>query len=307
MTGRDAGTSEPTPEPRPDFRRDPISGRFVVIAPERSKRPGAKRGELEPPTEAELDQCPFDEGREERTPPETLTVGLPGRTPNTPGWQVRVVPNLYPALERQEVVVHSPRHVRSLAELEEDELPPIAAAWAQRSDTAQREGFPYVQMLVNEGREAGASLPHSHSQLVWLREPPPAAVAEFPNLERHACALCRLIAQPESLFVAEHDGVRTLAAPAGRMAYELLIAPAEHRPHADEHLLAAALTLTRDAIVRLRAVEGPLPLNVWVHQGAHWHLELLPRLSELAGLELGAGIFVNTLPPEQAAERLRTP
>jgi UDPglucose--hexose-1-phosphate uridylyltransferase len=246
-------------------------------------------------------------GREGRTPPETFAVGPPGRARDTPGWQVRVVPNLYPALERQEVVVHSPRHVRSLAELGEDELPPIATAWAQRTEAAQREGFPYVQVLVNEGREAGASLPHSHSQLVWLREPPPATVAEFPNLERHACVLCRLVAQPESLFVAEHDGVRTLAAPAGRMAYELVIAPAEHRPYADEQLLAAALTLARDAIVRLRAVEGPVPLNAWVHEGAHWHLELLPRLSELAGLELGAGIFVNTLPPEQAAERLRTP
>jgi UDPglucose--hexose-1-phosphate uridylyltransferase len=160
-------------------------------------------------------------------------------------------------------------------------------------------------VLVNEGREAGASLPHSHSQLVWLREPPPAAVAEFPNLERQGCALCRLVAQAESLFVAEGDGMRTLAAPAGRMPYELLIAPAEHRPDADEQLLVTALMLARDAIVRLRAVEGPVPLNAWVHQGAHWHLELLPRLSELAGLELGAGIFVNTLPPEQAAAALR--
>jgi UDPglucose--hexose-1-phosphate uridylyltransferase len=215
------------------------------------------------------------------------------------------VPNLYPALERQEVVVHSPRHARSLAELNEDELPPIAAAWARRMEAAQRDGFPYVQVLVNEGREAGASLPHSHSQLVWLREPPPAAVAEFPNLERQGCALCRLVAQAESLFVDERDGMRTLAAPAGRMPYELLIAPADHRPDADEQLLVTALTLARDAIVRLRAVEGPVPLNAWVHQGAHWHLELLPRLSELAGLELGAGIFVNTLPPEQAAAALR--
>jgi UDPglucose--hexose-1-phosphate uridylyltransferase len=301
MTGRHVGPAET----RPDLRRDPISGRFVVIAPARSRRPGAKRGELEPPTQAELDECPFDEGREERTPPETFAVGPPGRAHDTPGWQVRVVPNLYPALERQEVVVHSPRHVRSLAELDAGELPPVATAWAQRTEAAQREGFPYVQVLVNEGREAGASLPHSHSQLVWLREPPPAAVAEFPNLERHACALCRLVARPESLLVAEHDGVRTLTAPAGRMPYELVIAPAEHRPHADEQLLAATLTLARDAVVRLHAVEGPVPLNAWVHQGAHWHLELLPRLSELAGLELGAGIFVNTLPPEEAAERLR--
>jgi UDPglucose--hexose-1-phosphate uridylyltransferase len=201
--------------------------------------------------------------------------------------------------------VHSPRHVRSLAELSEDELPPIAAAWARRAEAARVAGFPYLQVLLNEGREAGASLPHSHSQLVWMREPPPAAVLEFPNLERGGCAFCRLLVQQESLFVAERDGVRTLAAPGGRMPYELVIAPVEHRPDADEQLLMSGLTLVRDAIVRLRAVEGPVPLNVWVHAGAHWHLELLPRLSVLAGLELGAGIYVNSLPPEQAAQALR--
>jgi UDPglucose--hexose-1-phosphate uridylyltransferase len=232
-------------------------------------------------------------------------VGPPGRAPDTPGWQVRVVPNLYPALEHQEVVVHTPRHERSLADLSEQELPPIAAAWAQRAKAAQAEGFPYLQVLLNEGREAGASLPHSHSQLVWMREPPPAAVLEFPNLERNACALCRLLAAEETLFVAEHGGVRTLAAPAGRMPYELVIAPTEHRPDADEQLLVSALTLVRDAIVRLRRVDGPLPLNIWVHEGAHWHVELLPRLSVLAGLELGAGIYVNSMPPEQAAQALR--
>jgi UDPglucose--hexose-1-phosphate uridylyltransferase len=301
MTGRHA---RPSQQPTVDLKRDPISGRFVVIAPARSRRPGAKRGELEQPTQEELEECPFDEGREDRTPPESYAVGPEGRTANSPGWQVRVVPNLYPALEHQEVVVHSPRHVRSLADLGLDELPPIANAWAQRTKAAEAAGFPYLQILLNEGREAGASLPHSHSQLVWMREPPPAAAVEFPNLERVGCAFCRLMAD-ESLFVSEHEGMRTFAAPAGRMPYELVIAPVEHRPDADERLLRSALTLVRDAIVRLRRVEGSLPLNAWAHAGAHWHVELLPRTSVLAGLELGAGIFVNSLPPAEAAAALR--
>ena len=89
---------------------------------------------------------------------------------DSPGWQVRVVPNLYPAFEHQEVVVHTPRHVRSIAELTDDELAPIAAAWHQRREAARAAGFAHPYLLVNEGREAGASLPHSHSQLVWLRE-----------------------------------------------------------------------------------------------------------------------------------------
>jgi UDPglucose--hexose-1-phosphate uridylyltransferase len=218
---------------------------------------------------------------------------------------VRVVPNLYPALERQEVVVHTPRHARSLAELDENELPPIAAAWLQRIGAARAEGFPYVQILLNEGREAGASLPHSHSQLAWLREAPPAAAAEYPRLERGSCAICRLLAEDEALLVAERAGMQLLAAPAGRMPYELLVAPDEHRPDADEQLLVSALVLVREAIVKLRAVEGPAPLNAWVHAGAHWHLEVMPRLTVLAGLELGAGIYVNPLPPESAAAALR--
>jgi UDPglucose--hexose-1-phosphate uridylyltransferase len=218
---------------------------------------------------------------------------------------VRVVPNLYPAFERQEVVVHTPRHARSLAELSESELEPIATAWRVRLEAAAGEGFPYVQILLNEGRDAGASLPHSHSQLVWLREPPPGVAAELPQLEAESCAVCRILAEQPELDIASTGGVRVLAAPAGRVPYELLIAPEQHRPDADEELFRAALTLLRHAILRLREVEGPAPLNAWTHAGGHWHLEVMPRLTVLAGLELGAGLYVNWLPPETAAAALR--
>jgi UDPglucose--hexose-1-phosphate uridylyltransferase len=218
-----------------------------------------------------------------------------------------VVPNLYPAFERQEVVVHTPRHARTLADLTEHELEPIASAWRARIDAARGEGFPYVQILLNEGREAGASLPHSHSQLVWLREPPPEATAEEPQLAGPDCALCQLVEKRADLRVASRNGGQLLAAPAGRVPYELLIATADHRPDADEALLVSALTLLREAILRVWEVEGPTPLNAWVHPGAHWHVEIFPRLTVLAGLELGAGLYVNWLPPEDAAAALRGP
>src|SRR5437867_13291072 len=112
------------------------------MAPARAKRPGAAQAELAPPTPDELEQCPFCAGREDRTPPETLTVGDP--------WRVRVVPNLYPAFERQEVVVHSPYHVRSFAELVADDAAVVAEAWRERARSAQEEGFGYVHALVNE-------------------------------------------------------------------------------------------------------------------------------------------------------------
>jgi UDPglucose--hexose-1-phosphate uridylyltransferase len=260
--------------------RDELSGREVVYAPGRALRPGARRGVLEEPTEQELADCPFCAGREDRTPPEVHREGEP--------WTVRVVPNLYPAFDRQEVVISSPRHVRSFAELTREETDAIARAWSARAATS-----PYMHALLNEGREAGASLPHSHTQLVFLDEPPPAARVE------RGLAL-------DGEVVAERDGLVLLCPQVSRLPYELLIAPATAEADAfGSPLLPAAVTLLADAIRRLRAVEGPVPLNAWLHDTAHWHIEVLPRIAVLAGIELGAGIYVNALPPDEAAERLR--
>jgi UDPglucose--hexose-1-phosphate uridylyltransferase len=267
-----------------------------VIAPGRGKRPGAFPPEPEKETTEELDRCPFDDGREDRTPPETFA--LPEvRQPDTPGWQVRVVPNLYPAFERQEVVVHSPRHVTSVADLSEAELSAVASAWKARALAAREDDFPYVHAVVNEGRAAGASLLHSHSQLVWLRSAPPAVTAE----RREDCAVCQLL---DDKALELEPGV--VVHRAGRAPYELLIAPAEHDEQGFESpLLGWALHAVARCIRRLHAAEGRVPLNVWLHAERHWHLELVPRLTVFAGVELGAGIYVNPLPPEQAAQTLR--
>jgi UDPglucose--hexose-1-phosphate uridylyltransferase len=301
MTGRLDRTSATAP----DLRRDPISGRTVVIAPDRAKRPGAEHLAVERPTPEELEECPFCEGREDRTPPETFAVGPPRREPDTPGWQVRVVPNLYPAFEHQEVVIHTPRHARSIGELTDEEVSAIASAWHQRLVAANEAGFAHPQLLLNEGREAGASLPHSHSQLVWLRETPPEIATELPRLRKDDCALCEIL-RDESLEITLDGELSLRAAPAGRVPYELLIAPRSHDAHPARDALVTGLSLLREAILRLHEVQGPVPLNAWLHAGAHWHLEVVPRLTVLAGLELGAGLYVNWLPPEKAAAVLRT-
>jgi UDPglucose--hexose-1-phosphate uridylyltransferase len=249
-----------------------------VIAPGRAQRPGAARVALDPPTAEELETCPFCAGHEEMTPPQTLVLPEHGE------WRVRVVPNLYPALERQEVVVHSRRHVRSLAELEDDEAELVAEAWQRRAAAVPG----YVHALVNEGRAAGSSLPHSHSQLVWLPEPPPRRAR--PRLELFQSA----------------DGLVMGCPWASRLPYETVIAPAEPDPSGiQSDLLRPALRQLVDVVRRLHALEGPVPLNAWLEHGEQdWRLVLLPRLTIIAGLELGAGIFVNTLPPEEAAQRL---
>jgi UDPglucose--hexose-1-phosphate uridylyltransferase len=257
----------------------------VVVAPNRRRRPGAElphqtsAGLIGEPDDAELAECPFCEGREERTPPETFRVGTES------SWTVRVVPNLYPAFERQEVVVHSPRHVRTFAELTDEEVAGVAQAWTARFDAASSGGFPYVHALINEGAAAGSSLAHSHSQLVWLREPPPEVAREHGSPPAAAA----------KLLVAERGHMTAAVHPAGRLPYETLIA-------GDPFYLDDALLLLREAVALLRAAEGAVPWNAWLHVD---HVELVPRLSVLAGVELGAGIYVNTVAPEDAAAALR--
>ena len=285
-----------------------MTRQWVAIAPARAQRPGAStRPGLGPATEDELRSCPFCEGREQRTPPESFALRPGGGEPDTPGWSVRVVPNLYPVFRHHEVVISTPRHARSFAELDQLELRGVATAWRERARAAKQAGFAYVHALLNEGTEAGASLPHSHTQLVWLDEPPPSLRAEEGG---GACAVCRhLRAELErgARVVSEEAGLVVLAAYGGRLPYELLIAPCEHPEESafESAYLASALGLLAEALRRLQALEGAVPVNAWLHDRGHWHLELLPRLTVLAGIELGAGIYVNSLAPEAAAAALR--
>ena len=259
--------------------------RWVAVAPGRARRPGAGRPAWEPPAPDELDSCPFCEGREDRTPPEVLR--LPDGPADQPGWSVRVVPNLYPAFERQEVVIHSPRHVRSLVELTDDEVAHVARAWRARRE-AVRDG--YLFAFVNDGAAAGASLPHSHSQLVWFSEAPPSAA------EAGA-------ADDEPLLIETRDGLSLGCQRESWAPYQMLVAnTGEERVW---ERLEAALALAVEGLRRLHRALGPCPANIWLHEAGRARLEIVPRIGILAGLELGAGVYVNPVPPEEAAEALR--
>jgi UDPglucose--hexose-1-phosphate uridylyltransferase len=201
------------------------------------------------------------------------------------GWGVRVVPNLYPALERQEVVIHGPEHVHSVGQLADATLDLVAEAWQRRARDVGGFCFP----ILNEGREAGSSLPHSHSQLAWL----PAPLGEA--------------GLPEMLPVLERDGVTAGCPVASRVPYEMVIAPSTAEPDGlRSELLAPALRLLAELVRRLQRIHGePLvPLNAWLRTGATWQLEVFPRTTRLAGLELGAGVYINPVAPEQAAAEL---
>jgi UDPglucose--hexose-1-phosphate uridylyltransferase len=188
------------------------------------------------------------------------------------------------------VVVHVPEHLRSIAELSDEALALVAEAWRSRA-----EGASYVHAIVNEGRVAGASLPHTHSQLVWLGEPPPA-VAEEGAMERV------LDGEP----VLERDSIAVICPRISSDPYEMRIAPREpDGPAFASDRLGTALQAAAEALRRLRVAEPGAPANLWLHDGPWWHFHLVPRLRVAAGIELGAGIHVNPLPPEEAAARLR--
>ena len=262
-----------------NLRRDPVAGRWVAVAPARATRPGAAAT-----VKAGADACPFCAGHEDQTPPETLRLG-DGPT----GWGVRVVPNLYPALERQEVVIHGPAHETSFGALDDATINLIAEAWQRRA----RDTGGTVFAFINEGHAAGASLPHSHSQLAWLPGPPPAVVAER--------------GLPEIAVILERDGLVAGCPLASRVPYEVQIAPIGFEPeglHSD--LLGAGLRLLAEMVRRVQKLyPDGLDFNVWLHDGTRWHLELLPRTTRMAGLELGAGVWINPVAPEDAAATLR--
>ena len=199
------------------------------------------------------------------------------------------MPNLYPALERQEVVVHGPEHVHSIAELSAATLDLVAEAWQRRAHDAGGICFPFI----NEGQDAGASLPHSHSQLAWLPAAPPAAEAEHglpelvPVLEQDGLVAGCPVVEPRRLRAARLPGA---AEPSGLTS----------------DLLGPALRLVAELARRLHVIrDGFVPINVWLHDGPHWHLEVFPRTTRLAGLELGAGVYIDPVAPETAAAELR--
>jgi UDPglucose--hexose-1-phosphate uridylyltransferase len=331
----------------PELRIDPLSGLRTIVAGERAGRPGGGFAvEPRPPIDPEGD--PFLEGHEDRTPPEVHARRPGGGDPDTPGWLVRVVPNLYPALGdgdavappadplasgrgqpelfsakpatgAHEVIVNTPRPAASLAELDEGEMETAMDVWRERM-RAHAETAEYVHVIVNEGREAGASLPHSHAQLYALGFVPAAVARERERFTAwHERTQGRNLLEDlvqeevrlrERLVAVDQEAV-AICPYAARVPFQVQIAP--RRPRArfeDDGPLGGAMLL--QVLRRLEATLGGVPpFNLWVRtapRGAGsfcWRIDLVPRLAHLAGLEMGAGVNLNIVPPEQAAEQLR--
>jgi UDPglucose--hexose-1-phosphate uridylyltransferase len=322
-----------------EIRVDPITGDRAIVAGERAGRPNAGLT-VQPPPPIDPETDPFGPGHEDRTPPEVWALRPGGGAPDTPGWTVRAVPNLYPALapdaedpERfaapdlytafpargeHEVIVNAPDPVLSLADLEVSQVVTAAGAWRERMRA--HAGAAHVHLIVNERRAAGASLPHTHAQLYALGFVPQLVARERERFGAYATRtmggnlladLLQSEVRMRDRIVAIDDEAVLIAPFASRLPYQLMLVPRRPRPKfEDDGPLGAALL--HDGLRRLARRFGTSPpLNLWVRTAPRdaehfcWRIDVLPRLTTVAGLELGTGVHMNIVAPEQAAAELR--
>lgn len=325
----------------PELRVDPLTGRKALIAADRAQRPNdfqhdlgavATGGAAQQAWEARRAACPFCAGRESATP-----IALDVYPAPPQAWQVRVVPNKFPALTLEspqrgdavgahEVVIESPRHVRDWTELSSTELAAVLAVHASRlRHWSARSRFAHALIFKNCGPAAGASLEHVHSQLVAVPYVVDAVAVELQGAARLAtpadpCWFCaevrRQQASDERRVVAD-DSCVAFCPPAPRQPFETWVLPASHQERFEETdadgLEAAARVLHR-TLRAIQKLSGCSDYNLVLHTAPfaaakfpsyHWHWEIVPRVSCLAGLELGGGVYVNSVAPEKAAELLR--
>ncbi|MEE8200771.1 MAG: galactose-1-phosphate uridylyltransferase [Candidatus Acidoferrales bacterium] len=328
----------------PELRKDPITGRWVIIATERAKRPTDYPRE---PVVIEGGKfCPFCYGNEEKTPPEIMAYRSNGTPPNTPGWDLRVVPNKFPALgiegelERagegmfdrisgigaHEVIIESPDHDATLAQLSEKRVEDVLWSYRDRIvDLKKDPRFRYVLIFKNHGAAAGASLEHSHTQLIALPIVPKRVREEVDSSKQYyqmkeRCIFCDIIRQERQSAVrviAEDDVFLTLAPYAPRFPFEAWILPKQHSAAFEEasvpqfeRLAAALKTLLQrvDSVLDRPAYNFVLhttPMREDTELFYHWHLEFMPKLTKVAGFEWGTGFYINPTPPEVSAQALR--
>jgi UDPglucose--hexose-1-phosphate uridylyltransferase len=353
--GRDACATEANPQPDaapepnvPEIRIDALSGHKTIVADERSRRPGGEPGfsEEASPELIDPENDPFAEGNEGRTPSELYAVRPGGGPADSPGWTVRVVSNLYPALTpagedagrppgpgaqarpelftsrpahgAHEVIINGPQPVLSLAELPAGQVALAVEVWRERMRAHAASAC--VQLIVNERRQAGASLPHTHAQLYAFDFVPLAVARERERFGAYATRtmgqslLGDLVAEEVRLgdrIVAIDDEAVLMAPYASRLPFQLMLAPRRPRARFEEGEPCGA-ALLHDGLCRLaRHLGSSPPLNLWVRtapRGADhfcWRIDVLPRLTHLAGLELSTELSVNIVAPERAAALLR--
>ncbi len=327
----------------PELRKEPVSGRWVIVATERAARPTDFETN---PQIIKSSFCPFCEGNEDKTPPEILAYRDNGAMPNTGGWRVRVVPNKFPALQAEgeciereegiydmmngigahEVIIESPRHIQSLTSLDNENVEEVLLCYRDRLvDLKRDKRFVYGLLFKNVGFSAGASLEHTHSQLIVTPIVPPLVANEIANAKafyKHTerCLFCDMIQQEietDKRIVLSTDNFVVFAPFASRFPFETWILPKKHESNFENLQGDEAKELAyvlKSVLTRLEAALDFPPYNYIIHSAPfnvteseyfHWHIEIIPRLTNIAGFEWGTGFYINPTPPEEAAELLR--
>jgi UDPglucose--hexose-1-phosphate uridylyltransferase len=330
----------------PELRKDPVVGRWVIISTDRSRRP---TNFTPVRVEKTTSFCPFCPGQEDKTPPEVYACRQNGGGPNSTGWKVRVVPNKFPALQIEgaldrrgeglydkmngvgahEVVIEGPAHDLDLADLPVEHLVEVLKAYRERMMDLHRDRrFRYVLIFKNHGAGAGATLEHTHTQLIATPIIPKILMEELEGARRYhelkeRCVFCDVIQQD----TADHNGRRvvvmndrflTIEPFAPRFPFETWILPRRHDSSfqvvQDDDEFKDLARILKDTLGRLnRALDRP-PYNFVIHTAPvtegeleyfHWHLEIMPVLTRVAGFEIGSGFYINPTPPEDAAQYLR--
>jgi UDPglucose--hexose-1-phosphate uridylyltransferase len=331
-----------------ELRRDPVTGRLVVIAPERRLEDTAVVAPAVHRTRAlDGDMCPFCEGQEGVAGHEILAWRSYGSQANTPGWQLRVVPNRNPVLRVEgalshpktaffktfgglgahEVIIETPRHDATLSSMDVEEVWRVLWAWRERIRDLKRDTRLKSFIIVkNVGGAAGARLDHPHSQLVALPLVPQHLEEEMEGAlqyyrQAEQCVFCEKaeqeVAAKERIIVADKDAI-AFAPFASRVPFETWVMPRAHCAAfdvcADDELRAVAQSL-REVMQRLYATLVSPPFTLLLHTASvgneasesfHWHIEIIPRLAPVTGLEWDGGLHVNTVAPEEAAAALRS-
>ena len=289
--------------------------------------------------------CPFCPGHERQTPAEVLSYRNAGAANQEGWWMrvvpnkypaLRVEGDVDAAamglfdrmngIGAHEVIIETPDHEQTLSGLAEERLAHVFFAYRDRFHDLKRDGrLKYIQVFKNHGAQAGATISHAHSQLLAFPSVPPAIRAELEGAERHfahreRCVFCDVIhqereAQERMVLTTEH--FVALAPYASRFPFEVMILPRHHASHfeqASDGVIRNLGLVMQSILRRLDAVLEKPAYNFVLHtapvqEGAlrhyHWHIEILPKLTRVAGFELGTGVFVNPTAPEEAARFLR--
>ncbi|MFC1478128.1 galactose-1-phosphate uridylyltransferase [Candidatus Margulisiibacteriota bacterium] len=337
-----------------ELRKDPITGRWVIISADRSKRPSDFVHSH--PTKDSGNKCPFCEGNESITPPEITAIREEGTEVNNPGWKVRVVSNKFPALKIEgelekkgvglydmmngvgahEVIIESPDHNVSMADLETSQIKDVLDVYKNRIlDLSKDPRFKYILIFKNHGYDAGASLSHTHSQVIATPVTPINikrdlnATKDYFQL-KDRCLFCDIISQ-ELMFGKDRVAVENkhfiaLTPYASRFPFEISLLPKKHSHQfttTSEEEQWACAEMLKTLLIRLRDLLDDPSYNFILHTSPkidnqtrpgywvtlpydfHWHIEIIPRLTRIAGFEWGTGFYINPMAPEIAAKYLR--